>query len=101
MFDMIIKGGPVMYPIVLCSIIALAIVIERIYHLYRAKIDTKKFMDEIADKLKRNKIVEAIEMCENTPGPIAHILKAGVLKHDRPKEEIKEAIEEAGLYEVP
>ncbi len=101
MFDMIIKGGPIMYPIILCSIIALAIVVERVFHLYRAKIDTKKFMDEIANKLRRNKIMESIEMCENTPGPIPHILKAGILKHDRPKEEIKETIEEAGLYEVP
>lgn len=101
MFDMVIKGGPIMYPIILCSIIALAIVIERVFHLYRANIDTKKFMDEIANKLRRNKIMESIEMCENTPGPIAHILKAGILKHDRPKEEIKETIEEAGLYEVP
>ena len=98
---MIIKGGPIMYPIILCSIIALAIVVERVFHLYRANIDTKKFMDEIANKLRRNKIMESIEMCENTPGPIAHILKAGILKHDRPKEEIKETIEEAGLYEVP
>ncbi|UCH12848.1 MAG: MotA/TolQ/ExbB proton channel family protein [Candidatus Omnitrophota bacterium] len=101
MFDMIIKGGTIMYPIILCSIIALAIVVERVFHLYRANIDTKKFMDEIANKLRRNKIMESIEMCENTPGPIAHILKAGILKHDRPKEEIKETIEEAGLYEVP
>ena len=90
-----------MYPIILCSIIALAIVIERVFHLYRAEIDTKKFMDEIADKLRRNKIMESIEMCENTPGPIAHILKTGILKHDRPKEEIREALEEAGLHEVP
>jgi len=101
MFNMLIKGGPVMYPILLCSIIALAIIIERVFHLYRAKIDTRKFMDEIANVLKRNKIMEAIEMCDNMPGPIAHILKAGILKHDRPKHEIKEAIEEAGLYEVP
>jgi len=101
MYDMIVKGGPIMYPIILCSIIALAIVIERAFHLHRARIDTKKFMDEIADKLRQNKIVESIEMCDNTPGPIAHILKAGILKHDRPKEEIKETIEEAGLYEVP
>jgi biopolymer transport protein ExbB len=101
MFEMILKGGPVMYPIILCSIVALAIVIERIYHIHRAKIDTAKFMDEIANVLRRNKIMEAIDMCDKTPGPIAHILKAGILKHDRPKQEIKEAIEEAGLYEVP
>ncbi len=101
MLDLVVKGGPVMYPIILCSIIAMAIVIERAYHLYRAKIDTRKFMDEIANVLRRNKIMEAIEICDKTPGPIAHILRAGILKHDRPKQEIKEAIEEAGLYEVP
>jgi biopolymer transport protein ExbB len=101
MLDLVVKGGPVMYPIILCSIVALAIVIERVYHLHRAKIDTRKFMDEIANVLRRNKIMEAIEICDKTPGPIAHILKAGILKHDRPKHEIKEAIEEAGLYEVP
>jgi biopolymer transport protein ExbB len=101
MLDLVVKGGPVMYPIILCSIIAFAIVIERAYHFYRAKIDTRKFMDEIANVLRRNKIIEAIEICDRTPGPIAHILRAGILKHDRPKQEIKEAIEEAGLYEVP
>jgi biopolymer transport protein ExbB len=101
MFYWIPKGGVVMYPIIFCSIVALAVVIERIYHLHRARIDTKKFMDEIANILRRNKIIEGIEMCDKTPGPIAHIVKAGILKHDRPKQEIKEAIEEAGLYEVP
>jgi biopolymer transport protein ExbB len=101
MLDLVVKGGPVMYPIILCSIIAMAIIIERVYHLYRAKIDTRKFMDDIANVLRRNRIMEAIEICDKTPGPIAHILRAGILKHDRPKQEIKEAIEEAGLYEVP
>jgi len=101
MIDWIQKGGPVMYPIILCSILAFAIVMERFYHLYRAKINTKKFMDDIANTLRRNKIMEAIELCDKTPGPIPHILKAGIMKHDRPRQEIREAIEDAGLYEVP
>lgn len=101
MIDWIQKGGPIMYPIILCSILAFAIVIERLYHLYRAKIDTKKFMDDMANILRRNRIVDAVELCDKTPGPIPHILKAGLMKHDRPRQEIKEAIEDAGLYEVP
>ncbi len=101
MVEWIQKGGPIMYPIILCSVLALAIVFERIYNLYRAKIDTKKFMEDIANTLRRNKIIEAIELCDKTPGPIPHILKAGIMKHDRPRQEIKEAIEDAGLYEVP
>lgn len=101
MWEVIQKGGPVMYPIILCSILAFAVLIERLYHLHRAKIDTQKFMEEIAAALKRNKIMEAIEMCDQTPGPIAHVLKAGILKHDRSRQEVKEAIEDAGLHEVP
>jgi biopolymer transport protein ExbB len=101
MWDMISKGGPVMYLIILLSVIALAIVIERIYNLNRARIDSQKFMDKILDSLKRNKIIEAIEMCGQMPGPIAHIIKAGILKHDRSKPEIKEAVDEAAQLEIP
>lgn len=101
MWDMIQKGGPVMYLIMILSVIAFGIVIERIYNLNRARIDAQKFMDEIIKYLKRNKIIEAIEMCNQTPGPIAHIVKSGILKHDRSKPEIKEAIDEAAQLEIP
>lgn len=101
MWDVIQKGGPLMYLIILSSIIALAVVIERLYHLHRAKIDSDKFMENISNIIKRNRIMEAIDLCEKTPGPIAHIIKAGILKHDRSRTEIKEAIEDAGIYEVP
>lgn len=101
MWDMIQKGGSVMYLIIILSIIALGIVIERIYNFNRARIDSQKFMDQIISSLKRNKIIEAIEMCSQTPGPIAHIIKAGILKHDRSKPEIKEAVDEAAQLEIP
>lgn len=101
MLEWIIKGGPVMIPILLCSILAFAIIIERFVYLQKAKIDTKKFMDDISTSLKRNRIMEAIDMCEQTPGPIANILKSGILKHDRTRHEIREAIEDAGLHEIP
>lgn len=90
-----------MYLIVLCSIVALAVVIERLYHLHRAKIDSDKFMESISNTVKRNRIMDAVDLCEKTPGPIAHIIKAGILKHDRSRHEVKEAIEDAGIYEVP
>lgn len=101
MLDIIQKGGPLMYLIFLCSIVALAVAIERFYHLYRARIDIDKFMQKISEALKHNKIMDALELCEKTPGPVAHVIKAGLLKHDRSRAEIKEAIEDAGVYEVP
>lgn len=101
MWEMIVKGGPLMFLIILCSVIAFAVMLERLWHLRRAKINTEDFMETIANILKRNKIMDAIDMCNATPGPIAHILKAGIMKHDRARPEIREAIEDAGLHEVP
>ena len=101
MWDLIQKGGPVMYLIIILSVISLGIIIERIYSLNRARVDAREFMDEIINSLKRNKVIESIEMCNKTPGPIAHIIKAGILKHDRSKPEIKESIDEAAALEIP
>jgi len=101
MWELIQKGGPVMYLIIILSVISLGIIIERMYSLNRARIDAKEFMDGIINSLKRNKVIESIEMCNKTPGPIAHIIKAGILKHDRSKSEIKESIDEAAALEVP
>ena len=101
MWDFIVKGGPLMFLILLCSVIAFAVVMERLWHLRRARINTEAFMEDISETLKRNRIMDGIDKCNAMPGPIAHILKAGILKHDRPRPEIKEAIEDAGLYEVP
>ena len=100
-FGFIAKGGILMIPIILCSVLALAIIIERFYSLHRAQIDTQAFMARIREVLRRNKIMEAVQACEDTPGPIAKILKAGILKYDKGKEEIKEAIDDAGRHEVP
>ena len=101
MWELLIKGGPLMFLIILCSVIAFAVVMERLWVLRRAKINTEDFMEDIAETLKRNKIMDAIDRCNATPGPIAQILKAGILKHDRPRAEIREAVEDAGLHEVP
>lgn len=101
MWEIIQKGGPMVYLIILSSILAFGVVLERIYHLNRARLDADRFMEDISNVLKRNKIIEAIEMCNKAPGPIAHIIKAGILKHDRSRPEIKEAIEEAGQLEIP
>lgn len=101
MWEFMQQGGPIMWPILLCSVFAFAIVIERLVSLQREQIDTKTFMEQIARSLKRNKIMEAIELCDRTTGPIAKILKAGILKHDRPRQEVREAIEDAAIHEVP
>ena len=101
MWEFIVKGGPIMGLIILCSITAFAVFIERMWCLRNAKIDTKRFMREISAKVKSNKVMEALDMCNATRGPIARILKSGIMKYDRPRQDIKEAIEDAGIHEVP
>ena len=101
MWEFMQKGGPIMWPILLCSVISFAIVIERLLRLRQEQIDTKSFMEQISKSLKRNKVMEALDLCDRTGGPIASILKSGILKHDRPRSEIREAIEDASVHEVP
>jgi len=101
LWQIFIAGGPVMWPILLCSIFALAIVLEKFWHLHKINIDTQEFLKKILDKIKRHETKEALQICDNTKSPIANILKAGILKYDRPRPQIIEAIEDASLYEIP
>ena len=92
---MTVRGGLVMIPIVLCGAMTVAIIIEKFFSLKNAEIDTEKFLDELEKILKRRKIKEALELCDRYSQPIPRIIKAGLLKSDRSREEIKETIEDA------
>lgn len=95
------SGGPIMWPILICSIWALAVVIERLWFLNRIKIDADRFLRSVLEKVKQHKIKEALSDCDTTKSPIGQILRAGILKEGRSRQEIKEAIEDAALCEVP
>jgi len=95
------KGGVMMYPIALCSVLALAIMIERWWVFFRARTDVEQFMFKINRLLKNRKVVEAVALCDETSGPVSYIVKAGVLNHDRSREEVSESIENAGLHILP
>jgi len=90
-----------MWPILLCSIFAFALVLEKFLYLRRINTDTRKFLNSILEKMKHHETKDALGICESTKSPIANILKAGILKYDRTRAQIKEAIEDASLYEIP
>jgi len=99
--SLFVNGGVFMWPILGCSVVALAITIERFITLRRSTIDTREFMDTMRQILRQNRIQAAIETCDETNAPIARIMKAGVLKHKRSKEDIREALENAAHMEIP
>ena len=101
MWEMIQKGGPLMYLILFCSVLSLAIIIERLIVLQRLRIDVPAFMHKVLEAVRRNRMMEAIEICDRTQSPLGSIIKAGLLKSSASRQEIKEAMEEAALNEVP
>ena len=76
--DLIIKGGIVIYPIILCSVIALTIFIERVLILRRKSVIPEGLVDAVEEKLKKKNIAGALEVCENSDSSIAKIFLAGL-----------------------
>jgi biopolymer transport protein ExbB len=83
-----------------CSILSFTIFIERLLHLRKSESDTNKLIINLRKVIKDKNIVEAVNVCENTGGTVANIIKAGLLKHNRAKEYIESSMEVAGLLEI-
>ncbi|MEM9290179.1 MAG: MotA/TolQ/ExbB proton channel family protein [Acidobacteriota bacterium] len=100
-WELMEQGGVVMWLLLVLSVIAAAISVERFIALWRAKINVSEFLKEIRKALIVNRsVLEAKKVCERYRGPVASILKAGLLKYGEPKEDIEKALENAALYEM-
>src|SRR5262245_50358223 len=95
------SGGPVLWLILLTSAVAVVVFIERFLHCHRAQINSIEFLNGVRTVLKRDNVVEAISICDATPGPVARLVKTAILNRDNGRERVREALEEAGLAEVP
>lgn len=94
-------GGPVMWVIFGCSVVAVYLILERYLSYHRAQIDAPEFIQGLKNILKRNNVTEAVTICDETPGPVAHVLRAAILRADRPEADLRHAVEEACLMELP
>jgi biopolymer transport protein ExbB len=100
MVELFIKGGTFMYPLLLMLLFGVAISMERIWSLSKASINTRHFFAEVQEALKQRGPEGAAEVCSNTPGPVASILHAGLLRLDRGLDHVEKAIEESGAIEM-
>ena len=95
------EGGPVMWPLLAFSVIAAAVVVERLIALRRARINVHEFLPKVRKALVVNRSIrEAVKVCEEYRGPVASILKAGLMKYGQPKEDVEKTIENAALFEM-
>lgn len=101
MLNWIHSGGPIMWLILAGGFIALLIFLERLFHLHRAQIKTEDFLFGITTNLKRGNHLEAIAICDQTPGPAAHLVRTAILNMEEPKEVLIKAIQQAGIRETP
>jgi biopolymer transport protein ExbB len=99
--EMMSKGGPVLWLLLLVSAVGVAVFIERFLHCHRAQINSTEFLNGVRTVLKRNNVVEALSICDATPGPVARLVKTAILNRDQGRERVREALEEAGSAEVP
>jgi biopolymer transport protein ExbB len=98
---LLVNGGPVIWLILIAAAIAIAVFIERALHCHRAQINSTEFLNGVRNVLKRDNVVEAVSICDATPGPVARLVKTAILNRDKGRERVREAVEEAGLTEVP
>jgi biopolymer transport protein ExbB len=94
-------GGPVLWLLLVISAVGVAVFIERFLYCHRAQINSTEFLNGVRTVLKRNNVVEAISICDATPGPVARLVKVAILHRDQDRERVREALEEAGAVEVP
>jgi len=95
------NGGPMMWLILLASAGAVAVFVERVLHYHRAQINSMEFLNGVRTVLRRDNVVEAISICDATPGPVARLVKVAILNRDKGRDGVREALEETGLIEVP
>ena len=90
-----------MWPLLFFSLLALTFIIERYIVFSKAKINVNEFLTKIRKALLVNRNVkEAIKVCEQSRGPVASVMKAGLLRFGHAREDIEKTIENAAMYEL-
>ena len=104
--DVLVPGllarfGLMLVPLLLLSAVMLAVMLDRYLTYHREQINATEFLAGVRNVLRRDNVVEAISICDATPGPVSRLTKAAILARDGGRERVQGAIEEVGLVEVP
>jgi len=101
MLNYFLRGGIMMYPLFLASVLALAIIINRVYILSAARTKEKELMAKIRELVNKKMVDQAVALCGRTKGHIASILKAGLSEYGKGRKAMEDAFEAQALEEIP
>ncbi|MCZ6599885.1 MAG: MotA/TolQ/ExbB proton channel family protein [Acidobacteria bacterium] len=95
------QGGWVMYPLLAISIVSIGFIGERLYVImFKSKVNTNHLVAHVRKALLARDLRASVQVCEKYRGPVAAILKAGILKYGAPREEVEKTIENSALHEL-
>ena len=99
--NLLAHGGLMLWVILFLGAVGIVVFIERFLHCHRAQINSTEFLNGVRTVLKRDNVVEAISICDATPGPVARLVKTAILCRDQGRDRVRETVEAAGHTEVP
>src|SRR5204863_6803171 len=100
-FNLMTKGGPMVWVVLVLAAIGVMLFIERTLYLHRGQIRAKAFVEGIKNILAKRRLVEALTVCEETPGPVAAVVKAALLHADDDADAMRFHVQEAAVIELP
>jgi biopolymer transport protein ExbB len=100
LFDLLIKGGWVMFPLAILALLGLVIFFERYFTVRKAARNESQLITQVKENVKAGRLDSAIAICKNSNTPIGRMLQKGLLRIGRPIKDIEGAIENVGKLEV-
>ncbi len=98
--DLFVSGGPIMLPIVACSVLAVAILIERIRFYHRNRFQASTFMKSIKNAIKCRNYLEAMKICRAENTPLANVIAAGIDHLDLKKEDLVDVMRQEAILQM-
>ncbi|MBO5762387.1 MAG: MotA/TolQ/ExbB proton channel family protein [Lentisphaeria bacterium] len=98
---MMTEGGPVMWLLLGCGLLGLFLFLMKTFQFHREEINVRELIKGLQNVLKRDGFIEAISLCDNTPGPVARVVGALILAFERGDEDLRQAVDDACLEELP
>src|ERR1051326_7397490 len=100
-FTLFARGGAMIWVLLALGLLGVMLFVERTLYLHRGQIRSTAFIAGIKNILAKRRLVEALTVCEETPGPVAAVVKAALLHANDPADAMRFHVQEAAVVELP